>query len=61
MATTKYVRVLRGSIELPLLDAEGRQVWPQTVKISEGELVDLPADLADRLSATGQVEIQPQT
>jgi hypothetical protein len=56
---TKYCKVLRGSVELPVLDADGNQVWPQTIKISEGELCDLPADLADRLAALKIVEILP--
>jgi hypothetical protein len=57
---TKYVKVIRGSIEIPVLDGDGNQMpWPQKITISEGELADLPADLADRLVLLGAVEILP--
>jgi hypothetical protein len=57
---TKYCKILRGSIEIPILDGDGLPMaFPQTIKIVEGELADLPADLADQLSRLGIVEIQP--
>jgi hypothetical protein len=59
---TKYVKVLRGSIELPLLDAEGNQKdWPQKIIIREGELCDLEEGLADKLASLGIVEVLPST
>ena len=60
MATTKYCRIIRGSVELPILDADGNKTaWPDHLKVCEGELVMLEADLADELAASGQIEILP--
>jgi hypothetical protein len=60
LATEKYCKVLRGSIEAPRLDVAGdKTAWPDHLKVCEGELVTLEADLADRLAALKIVEILP--
>jgi hypothetical protein len=60
--TTKFCKVLRGSIEIPRLDADGNQMaWPDHSTIGPGETFDLDAAEADRLLSLGAVEILPTT
>jgi hypothetical protein len=59
---TRYCKIIRGSLELPILDGQGNPIaWPGRITVSEGELVDLEEGLADRLALAGVVEILPST
>jgi hypothetical protein len=56
--TTKCCKVIRGTLEVPVLDDAGDQTaWPDRFTVRPGELADLPTDEAIRLAGLGAVEI----